>query len=55
MMIETTAPFYPSIAKAAHLSGNFILRVTFKTSGTVEKLTSSADRNCFARQQKHLF
>jgi TonB family protein len=37
-MTETTAPFYPPIAKAARVEGTVILLVTFATSGEVEKI-----------------
>ena len=37
-MSETTAPAYPPIAKAAHVEGNVIMLVNFKTSGEVEKI-----------------
>jgi Gram-negative bacterial TonB protein C-terminal len=37
-MTETTAPAYPPIAKAAHVEGNVIMLVNFKTSGEVEKI-----------------
>ncbi len=37
-MTETTTPAYPPIAKAAHVEGNVILLVTFKTTGEVDKI-----------------
>jgi TonB family protein len=37
-MTEAGAPVYPPIARAAHIQGNVILLVTFKTTGEVEKI-----------------
>jgi hypothetical protein len=37
-MTETTTPLYPPIAKAAHVEGNVVMLVNFKTSGEVEKI-----------------
>ena len=38
-MTETTEPVYPPIAKAAHVEGNVIMLVSFKTTnGEVEKI-----------------
>jgi hypothetical protein len=37
-MTEAATPVYPPIAKAAHVEGNVILMVAFKTSGEVEKI-----------------
>lgn len=37
-MTEAATPVYPPIAKAAHVEGNVILLVTFKTTGEVEKI-----------------
>jgi TonB family protein len=37
-MTEAASPVYPPIARAAHIEGNVILLVTFKTSGEVEKV-----------------
>ena len=37
-MTETTTPIYPPIAKAAHVEGNVVMLVNFKTSGEVEKI-----------------
>jgi len=37
-MTETTTPLYPPIAKAAHVEGNVVMLVNFKTSGDVEKI-----------------
>jgi TonB family protein len=37
-MTETTTPVYPPIAKAAHVEGNVILLVSFKTTGEVDRI-----------------
>jgi hypothetical protein len=37
-MTETAAPFYPPIGKAAHVEGNVILLVAFKTTGEVAEI-----------------
>jgi hypothetical protein len=37
-MTETTTPRYPPIAMAAHVEGNVIMLVSFKTSGEAEKI-----------------
>jgi hypothetical protein len=37
-MTETTTPIYPPIAKAAHVEGDVVMLINFKTSGGVEKI-----------------
>jgi hypothetical protein len=37
-MTESAAPVYPQIAKAAHVEGNIIMLVTFKTTGDVDQI-----------------
>ena len=37
-MTESAAPVYPPIARAAHVEGNVIMLVSFKTSGKVESI-----------------
>jgi hypothetical protein len=38
-MTESAAPVYPPIAKAAHVNGNVITLVSFKTTGEVGEVT----------------
>jgi TonB family protein len=46
-MTETTTPVYPPIAKAAHVEGNVILLVTFKTTGEVDKIDIASGPKMF--------
>jgi Gram-negative bacterial TonB protein C-terminal len=37
-MTETTKPFYPPIARAAHVEGVVVMLVTFKLNGEADKI-----------------